>query len=76
MYLSMFDQQLAQGLSGRGVGLAEAMHAQLQQLIPHIARVEVCYAPGAAHVPTLPPDPRRKPSPGMLLDAARGRTPK
>jgi flagellar protein FlgJ len=29
MYTSMLDQQLAQGLSGRGVGLAEAMYAQL-----------------------------------------------
>lgn len=29
MYTSMLDQQFAQGLSGRGVGLAEAMYAQL-----------------------------------------------
>ncbi|WBY00598.1 flagellar assembly peptidoglycan hydrolase FlgJ [Ramlibacter tataouinensis] len=29
LYTSMLDQQLAQGLSGRGVGLAEAMLAQL-----------------------------------------------
>jgi flagellar protein FlgJ len=31
IYLSMFDQQLAQNLSGRGVGLAEAMLAQLSR---------------------------------------------
>jgi len=30
-YLSMFDQQLTQNLSGRGLGLAEAMMAQLQR---------------------------------------------
>lgn len=29
VYLSLFDQQLAQNLSGRGLGLAEAMFAQL-----------------------------------------------
>jgi D-glycero-D-manno-heptose 1,7-bisphosphate phosphatase len=49
----------------------EAMHARLQQLIPQIARVEVCYAPGNAHAPDAKPDPRRKPEPGMLLEAAR-----
>ena len=31
VYLSMFDQQLTQNLSGRGLGLAEAMMAQLQR---------------------------------------------
>ena len=46
----------------------EAMHARLRQLVPEIARVEVCYASGRDDAP---PDPRRKPAPGMLLDAAR-----
>src|SRR5687767_6951424 len=31
MYTSMLDQQLAQNLSGRGLGLAEAMFAQLNR---------------------------------------------
>lgn len=31
MYTSMLDQQLSQNLSGRGLGLAEAMHAQLRR---------------------------------------------
>jgi flagellar protein FlgJ len=31
VYLSMFDQQLAQNMSGRGLGLAEAMLAQLSR---------------------------------------------
>jgi flagellar protein FlgJ len=31
MYTSMLDQQLAQNLSGKGVGLAEAMFAQLKR---------------------------------------------
>jgi D-glycero-D-manno-heptose 1,7-bisphosphate phosphatase len=56
---------------GRGTqsqSVVEAMHAKLRQLIPEIARVEVCYAPGTAGAP---PDPRRKPEPGMLLHAAR-----
>jgi|UniRef100_UPI000D356528 flagellar protein FlgJ len=34
VYLSMFDQQLTQNLSGRGVGLAEAMLAQLRRTLP------------------------------------------
>jgi D-glycero-D-manno-heptose 1,7-bisphosphate phosphatase len=48
----------------------EAMHAKLQQLIPEISRVETCYAPGDAR-PGQAADRRRKPEPGMLLDAAR-----
>lgn len=59
---------------GRGTqsqAVVEAMHAKLQSLIPEIARVEACYAPGKDHSPHLPADPRRKPAPGMLLDAAR-----
>ncbi|MFT3867595.1 MAG: HAD-IIIA family hydrolase [Nibricoccus sp.] len=45
----------------------EAMHAKLLQLIPAIARVEVCYAPGDES----PPSSDRKPAPGMLQRAAR-----
>ncbi len=59
---------------GRGTqpqAIIEAMHARLLSLVPSIARIEVCYAPGKAHSPHLPEDPRRKPEPGMLLDAAR-----
>jgi D-glycero-D-manno-heptose 1,7-bisphosphate phosphatase len=56
---------------GRGTQaqtVVEAMHAHLQKLIPEISRIEACYAPGqdAAH----PENRRRKPEPGMLLDAA------
>ena len=56
---------------GRGTqsqAVVESMHARLRQLIPQIARVEVCYAPGLDK--NAPPDRRRKPEPGMLLDAA------
>jgi D-glycero-D-manno-heptose 1,7-bisphosphate phosphatase len=59
---------------GRGVQsqeIVEAMHRKLQDLIPEIARIEVCYAPGASSAPDVPADPRRKPNPGMLVDAAR-----
>lgn len=56
---------------GRGTqqqSVVEAMHAQLQTLVPEIARIEVCYDAGRdASIPS----PRRKPAPGMLLDAAR-----
>ena len=56
---------------GRGTqpqSVVEAMHAKLRALVPQIAHIEVCYAPGRGETP---PDPRRKPAPGMLLDAAR-----
>lgn len=56
---------------GRGTqsrDVVEAMHARLQALVPSIARIEVCYAPGNDR--TAPLDRRRKPEPGMLLDAA------
>jgi len=59
---------------GRGtqaLAIVESMHARLLALVPSLARIAVCYAPGTAHAPHLPADPRRKPSPGMLLDAAR-----
>jgi D-glycero-D-manno-heptose 1,7-bisphosphate phosphatase len=46
----------------------EAMHAKLRRLVPQISHVEVCYAPGRSDER---PDPRRKPEPGMVLDAAR-----
>lgn len=56
---------------GRGTASAatvDMMHARLLALIPEISRIEVCIAPGKgiAH----PENRRRKPEPGMLLDAA------
>ena len=60
---------------GRGTQsreVVEAMHTELLRLVPSITRIEVCFAPGHDHSPHLPPDPRRKPAPGMLLDAALG----
>jgi D-glycero-D-manno-heptose 1,7-bisphosphate phosphatase len=56
---------------GRGTLAAscvEAMHARLQTLVPEIARIEVCFAPGQGR--DHPENHRRKPEPGMLLDAA------
>jgi D-glycero-D-manno-heptose 1,7-bisphosphate phosphatase len=55
---------------GRGTqsqAMVEAMHAKLRQLVPAIAHIEVTYAPGRAGDP---PDPRRKPDSGMLLEAS------
>lgn len=46
VYLSMFDQQLSQSLSGRGLGLADAMLAQLQRTLA---------ATGSADLPDQPP---------------------
>lgn len=53
---------------GRGTQLqstVEAMHDRLRALVPEISRIEVCYDPGRGE-----PSRRRKPEPGMLLDAA------
>jgi D-glycero-D-manno-heptose 1,7-bisphosphate phosphatase len=59
---------------GRGTqsaAVVASMHAHLLALVPSLTRIEACYAPGTAHSPHLPADPRRKPAAGMLLDAAR-----
>lgn len=56
---------------GRGTlaqATVEDIHAHLLELIPEIARIEVCYAPGQGK--KSPDDYRRKPEPGMLTDAA------
>jgi D-glycero-D-manno-heptose 1,7-bisphosphate phosphatase len=53
---------------GRGdvaQSVIEAMHARLLELVPAIDRVEVCYDPGKGA-----DSRRRKPEPGMLLDAS------
>ena len=44
----------------------EAIHAAMGAALPEIDRVEVSYDPGGSG----PAAPRRKPAPGMLLDAA------
>jgi D-glycero-D-manno-heptose 1,7-bisphosphate phosphatase len=57
---------------GRGTqaqAVVEAMHARLRELVPAITRVEACYAPGQGRA--HPDNRRRKPAPGMLVDAAR-----
>ena len=54
---------------GRGTQsqtVVEAMHARLRQLVPEIERIEACYDPGRGQ-----PSRRRKPEPGMILDAAQ-----
>ncbi len=53
---------------GRGTqsqAIVEAMHARLIEWIPQISHIEACYDPGQGI-----PSRRRKPEPGMILDAA------
>jgi D-glycero-D-manno-heptose 1,7-bisphosphate phosphatase len=53
---------------GRGIQTREAVeeiHSKLRSLVPEIAHIEVCFESGAGG-----PVRRRKPDPGMLLDAA------
>ena len=53
---------------GRGTvaqSVVESIHTRLRQLVPEIARIEVCYDPGSGES-----SHRRKPAPGMLHDAA------
>jgi D-glycero-D-manno-heptose 1,7-bisphosphate phosphatase len=57
------------GRGDQSLAVVEAMHARLRELVPEIARIEVCYAPGQGK--PHPDDHRRKPEPGMLLDTAR-----
>jgi D-glycero-D-manno-heptose 1,7-bisphosphate phosphatase len=44
----------------------EEIHQRLVQLVPELDRIEVCYDAGRS----TPPNRRRKPLPGMLLDAS------
>ncbi|WP_438479496.1 D-glycero-alpha-D-manno-heptose-1,7-bisphosphate 7-phosphatase [Oleiharenicola lentus] len=56
---------------GRGTqsqAVVETIHAHLHTLIPELARIETCYAPGKGV--SHPENYRRKPEPGMLTDAA------
>jgi D-glycero-D-manno-heptose 1,7-bisphosphate phosphatase len=41
------------------------MHRRLMELVPEIERIEVCFDPGRGELSR-----RRKPEPGMVLDAA------
>jgi len=54
------------GRGDQSQSVVEAMHAKLRSLVPEIEHVEVCYDPGRGESSR-----RRKPEPGMLLDAAR-----
>ena len=55
-YTSMLDQQLSQKLSGRGLGLAEAMFKQLSRTMGGNA-AELTPAPGGGQIPgTIPLD--------------------
>ncbi len=54
---------------GRGTtprAVIEAIHARLLSLVPEIDRIEACYDPGQGEESR-----RRKPEPGMVLDAAQ-----
>lgn len=53
------------GRGDQAQSVVEAMHERLRSLVPEIDRIEACYDPGRGE-----PSRRRKPEPGMLLDAA------
>jgi D-glycero-D-manno-heptose 1,7-bisphosphate phosphatase len=54
------------GRGDQSQAVVEAMHAKLRTLVPELEHIEVCYDPGRGE-----PSRRRKPEPGMLIDAAR-----
>jgi len=63
LYTSMLDQQLTQNLSGRGLGLAEAMFAQLGRSMGAEAAPQNMGAPGTLLAPqTSPTEPAATPS--------------
>ncbi len=53
------------GRGDQSQAVVESMHARLRELVPEIERIEVCYDPGRGELSR-----RRKPEPGMVLDAA------
>ncbi|MEI6300754.1 MAG: flagellar assembly peptidoglycan hydrolase FlgJ [Betaproteobacteria bacterium] len=62
-YTGMLDQQLAQSLSGKGVGLADVIVKQLSR------QMGVAAGPGGAPVPAAVPGPI--PGPGAALERVR-----
>lgn len=69
MFQSMFDQQLTQNLSGRGVGLAEAMLEQLKRTLP-VAASGDDGSSGTAGMSLLPRGFPIKPQTGIPLGSA------
>lgn len=72
LYTSMLDQQLAQNLSGRGLGLAEAMLAQLSRGVVASQATALPAASGRAAATDPLPDAT---APHMPTPAAMPRTP-
>jgi flagellar protein FlgJ len=72
MYTSMLDQQLSQNLSGRGLGLADAMYAQLSRMTGGDTPPQ---AGGLPMLPMLPGEagavaPKSRPMPQAYAPAA------
>ena len=59
MFTSMLDQQLAQNLSGRGLGLADAMQAQLKRSV-NPAQDDGTTSVKSLNPPARPFDPARE----------------
>lgn len=81
LYTSMLDQQLAQNLSGRGLGLAEAMFAQLSRTVSGAATPlpPAGALPAAAATDQLPDGPatlppKLAPAPQTVPAAAQSMT--
>lgn len=83
LYTSMLDQQLAQNLSGRGLGLAEAMFAQLKRTmgseatqlpqgaaLPGAMPDKLMGAPGATLAPKITPAPQTAPDAAISMTRA------
>ncbi|MBK5205781.1 MAG: flagellar assembly peptidoglycan hydrolase FlgJ [Polaromonas sp.] len=77
-YTSMLDQQLAQNLSGRGLGLAEAMFGQLSrtmggeatQLPPGAVAVDKLLGAPSTLAPKIAPVPQTAPDTAMSMTRA------
>lgn len=75
LYTSMLDQQLAQNLSGRGLGLAEAMFAQLSrtmggeatQLPPGAVPADKLMGAPSTQAPKMAPAPQTVPDAAMSM---------
>lgn len=72
LYTSMLDQQLTQNLSGRGLGLAEAMFAQLGRTMGAEAAPQTMGAPGTLLAPQAEPASPTEPAAERPLTRAPG----
>ena len=73
-YTSMFDQQIAQHLSNRGIGLREALERQLSKRMGSVDAPKVAHSPAAAtRAPAVLPPQRAVPDTAIITPTTSSR---